>query len=635
MSAAGLSAGDTSLMTSGSMNTQNLTAGGNIDLDSGDSIGTLVLDAGGNIITNSTTSTSTGTQTAGGFISGTAGTTFNSGMMETTGAGDITVLASNAVTIDGIKSGGEIDIDSTEGGNLNVGDLDAAGTISLDTTGNLLAGQITGGGLNIGSVSPVSEIEWNTAVSSTSVTVSATGDITTQNITATNGAIDIDSTEGGDLDLGNLSATTDIDLDTTGSIDIGLTSAGGSLNIGTNRTASEVTFDDNVTAANMTVMADGMFTSNAAVDAGAFANITSGDIDLADGSSLTADMVALMVGSTGDVILGTGTGDYILDNSEHARIITPEFSLYAGANNVQINDLTYSGATGSNSVSVLSDGMIMFLGDVTGDGAGRVFRYAGGAGAGSASEAGLAVAIIGNSNDATLNYGQATLDFRANDIIFGNQGFIDQVLGLTSGEIAGSFVGNASSALYNAILTGGISAERETNPVYLIAGNLDVSYENSALFQNTGLVSTGISQTTGINIGGEGGAGILRLMPTDLDNTFGYFGLINGLEGRAAALSGPDVVIVNGELDITSSRINGCLIGSAAGCISARFDTLLVEIPEDGSTLIEADGSLLVPFDPLSGTNNEGLFSDAASNFDEENCERDNSGACVSETGDE
>lgn len=627
ISSLGLSAGDTNITSAGSLDTQDLTAGGTIDLSSEAALNTLVLDAGGNIITNSGTSTVTGTQTAGGFVSGIAGTTFDSGMMQTLGTGDVTVIATNGVDIDGITSGGDIDLDSTSGGNLDVGDLDAQGTISLDTTGNIIAGELTGGGLSIGTVSPVSEISWDTAVSATSVTVAATGNITTQNITATNGAIDIDSTDGGNLDLGSLTATTDIDLDTTGSIDIGVTSAGGSLNIGTERIANDVTLNANVTAANMTVMSSGLFTSNAAVDAGSSARITSGDIGLQDGSILTADMVALLVAGEGDVILGTGAGAYVLDDGEHGRISTPEFSLYAGSNNVQVNDVTYSSDIGSDSVSVLSDGTIMFLGDVTGSGTGRVFRYAGAAGTG------LASAIIGNSNDATLDFGEANLDLRASNIVFGNQGFIDQVLGLTSEEIAGSLVGNSGSALYNSVLTGGLSSDREANPVYLVAGNLDVTYANSVLFQNTGIVSTGISQTTGIDIGAEGGAGILTLLPTATGNTFAFFGRINGLEGRATALAGPEVVIFNNDLDVSSSRVNGCLIGSAAGCLSAQFGTLLVEIPEDGSTLIEADGSLLVPFDPLSGTNNEGLFSDAASNLDNENCERDSSGACVSGQG--
>ena len=51
-----------------------------------------------------------------------------------------------------------------------------------------------------------------------------------------------------------------------------------------------------------------------------------------------------------------------------------------------------------------------------------------------------------------------------------------------------------------------------------------------------------------------------------------------------------------------------------------------------GLSVLTGDDGLLVPFDPLVGTNNEGLFSDAAAN-PQPSCEPDETGQCPDEEG--
>jgi hypothetical protein len=100
----------------------------------------------------------------------------------------------------------------------------------------------------------------------------------------------------------------------------------------------------------------------------------------------------------------------------------------------------------------------------------------------------------------------------------------------------------------------------------------------------------------------------------------------------AAALLGDAVISVNDEVLVNASRINGCVIGSGADCVTTIVGNVVLTVPREVVSLLVAEDRLLVPFDPLVGTNNESLFSDAATSpAGEEECEsRDANGVCVS-----
>ncbi|MEL6529150.1 MAG: hypothetical protein AAFQ27_04265, partial [Pseudomonadota bacterium] len=98
--------------------------------------------------------------------------------------------------------------------------------------------------------------------------------------------------------------------------------------------------------------------------------------------------------------------------------------------------------------------------------------------------------------------------------------------------------------------------------------------------------------------------------------------------GTAAAIAGNNVIFLGTDVRLPDSRVNGCVIGSGADCVTTIVGTTIISIPREVVELLTAESGLLVPFDPLVGTNNEGLFSDAAVVPDED-CERDENGACV------
>ena len=233
------------------------------------------------------------------------------------------------------------------------------------------------------------------------------------------------------------------------------------------------------------------------------------------GSSLSALDVLLRVTSTGEVIIGDGTGSYVLSNAELDRIVTPDIIIDAMANDVRVDDVTFTADTGSNSFNVATTADINLAGDVTASGAGRTFRFGGFASPDMSGDDGLATRVVANIDDASFDFGASTLVVRGEDIVFGRDAFVDEVVDRTSMDLAGSLIGNSGSSLFNPLISGQLSTIRAADPVYLRAGNLVVVYENSALFQNTGFNTGDVSQTIGVIIGEAGGSGTLTIDTVD------------------------------------------------------------------------------------------------------------------------
>jgi len=354
---------------------------------------------------------------------------------------------------------------------------------------------------------------------------------------------------------------------------------------------------------------------------------------LAVGSSLAASDITLRVTSTGQVILGEGTGVYVLSNDELSRISTSDIVIDGQTNDVGIDSVIFADDTGTNSFNVATVGQINLTGDIVADGAGRTFRFGGFAEADGSGDFGLASRVTADIDNASYDFGAATVVIRGDDIVFGREAFVETVDGLAAENINASLIGNSSSALYNSLLNGQFSADRIADPVYLRVGNLVVVYENTALFQNTGLRTGGANETIGVSIGEVGGNGTLTINTTDNTNAFAIFGDINGLGGDAVAVAGPSVVIIQNAVQLGASRINGCQIGSGTDCLTTQVDTTIVDVPRETVSLLEADNNLSVPFDPLVGTSNEGLFSDAASYGANQDCLRNDRGECVALQG--
>jgi len=558
----------------------------------------------------------------------------------TASGGNAELTAAGNVTTAGTVTGRTVDIDSTAGSISTAAVTATAGDALVTAAQNVTS---------TGTVSASAKVDidaLNGAISTAAVTatagnaeLTARGAVTTTGTVRAGGAIDVDSTAGGALTLGAalttaatpaLSAGGAIALDTTGAVSAGATAAGGVLTIGSTAQPSEITLTGPAAAASMMARTQGLFTTQGAINAGSAATITARD--MAIGAALAANDVTLRAGATGTVALGTGPGTLSLSDAELDRITANNLAIDAGASPVTVADVSFTGGAGSGRVDVATTGTISFGGDLSGDGATRTFRFGGAAGTGDATATGLATRITGDIESATINLGQATLDLRATDVVFGRSAFVSQVAGRTSGDIAATLVGNAASALYNSELDGPLAGDRTADRIYLRTGSLRVSYANSALFQNTGSITSGGDTSSGVALGGSSGGGLLTLDTTDPTNAFALFGTINNLVGSAVALAGPSVIVVDGTLQPPNSRINGCIIGSGAGCLNTTIGAVRPQLPRENVNLLSADSNLLVPFDPLVGTNNEGLFSDAASD-DSLECPRDENGVCVDQQG--
>jgi hypothetical protein len=206
----------------------------------------------------------------------------------------------------------------------------------------------------------------------------------------------------------------------------------------------------------------------------------------------------------------------------------------------------------------------------------------------------------------------ADLELRGTRIGVGQAtGFLD-ALGLTggagasTGTVAAAYVGDANSALYNSAIGG---FPYPAGATLVAAKSLTVRYTDYALFQNTGApgqtsgvaLSPGASAPGALTIQGPGGSTL---------NAFALFGTIGGIAGTSTALLGPSVIPVTGA-NLSATRVNGCLVGSGAGCLTAVVVQPLLSVFDSSRTdVFRPADDLAVPFDPVVGTSNESLFAE-------------------------
>ncbi|MEM9502131.1 MAG: hypothetical protein AAF941_09825, partial [Pseudomonadota bacterium] len=589
-------------------------------------------------------------------------------------SGSVSLTTSGATTItDATAAGGDTTVAV---GSLTAGTLAATGNVTVDATGAVvLASAIadsdmsSAGDLIIGATTSPSSVTITGAATGVSASVGSTGAVVLDTLTATGGAIDVDA---GSVAAGALAATDAIALDAAGAIDLASVAADsdangtGDLTVGMDTAPSALAVAGAVSGANVMLQSAGTIDAGAvstnggnttieASDAVTIASIDTAELAVTSGGTLVVGAIdtsgsavlqaddadlqgavnvagaSLTVRSSDgqDLGVGDGAGGFNLSQAELDLISTGTLIIDAGDQSLGIANVVFNAATGSNEVVFAGQGpgsLISITGDITGSGAGRIFRFGGDA---DGTAGALIDRIIMDIEVATIDLGDADLDIRGTDIVFGQTELIDEVAGLASGDLAVNFVGNSTSLLYDPSLVGGLGGARVADPVFLRAGNISVSYGNSALFQNTIPAVQGGGDLAGIVLGSVGGNGTLTLAPTDATNTFAFFGQINDLTGTAAALVGSSVIIVNNDTNLADSRVNGCVIGSGADCITTIVGTTIISIPREVVQVLSADDGLLVPFDPLVGTNNEGLFSDAAVVPGDENCERDENGLCV------
>jgi hypothetical protein len=244
-----------------------------------------------------------------------------------------------SVTITGATSGASVQLYAIS--LLDLGDVSStAGFVILDTT---LGGG--GGTISAGNVSAKGGLARLTALDS----------VTTMSISST-AAIDVDSTAGDNLSVGDLNAGTTISLDTSGSVAFGAANAGGAFTIGGTVDPLSITATGNVLAGSVDFDTTGLLTAQT-IEANA------GPIDI-DADSVSAGVLkatgALTVDAAGPVGLTAAVSDSDGIGGE---------ALAIGATTLP-SSLTISGSTSGGSVDLQASGNVS-LGFVA-SGAGNV-----------------------------------------------------------------------------------------------------------------------------------------------------------------------------------------------------------------------------------------------------------------------
>ena len=203
-----------------------------------------------------------------------------------------TMLPSN-LTVSGTSSGGSVDLQAS--GNLQLGNVTStAGNVDLDSTG---------GSISTGAVSATGGNALLTAPSA----------INTTSITSL-GGIDIDSTGGGALSLGNLSAAAPVYLDTSGSLSFGNVSAGTTLlSIGSTVIPTAVSTTGTINALTLSARTSGALNLNGANQIASLGTISAGGpIFINSITSMAIDGLVSAVGqdvtlkTSGSITLGSG-----------------------------------------------------------------------------------------------------------------------------------------------------------------------------------------------------------------------------------------------------------------------------------------------------------------------------------------
>jgi hypothetical protein len=217
------------------------------------------------------------------------------------------------------------------------------------------------------------------------------------------------------------------------------------------------------------------------------------------------------------------------------------------------------------------------------------------------------------SAGGAINAGAGALSLNAASIAAGlDKGFLS-ALGADAGStlsVAQAMINNPGSSLYySAVGGGGVYS----TPNIINAGTLTVRYTNFGLFQNTAIPGT----NTGVTLGSAAKplSPALTIYGGGTTNTdpFAVFGVINGVRDVQTALLGSATIFAQ-NISPPISRINGCVIGSSAGCLTpAPLSTVLQVVDAEHITIFYANADYIVAFDPLVGTNNEALFDDFSS----------------------
>ncbi len=635
-------------LKAGTLSATNLTAGGvtrltagagGVDLGQLKGTGAITIGSAGDVAID-------GWQAPAGLaIVATNGVTLGTGTGSTltvTGGG-ITIGDATLSGTATLTASGALNVQTLRGGNLafkaasiTADGLTATGTTTLtSTSGTIDLGTLTGAGaITLGSADGIAIDAWQAPAGMTLTAANAVnlGTGTASALTVTAGSIQLaDGTVTGDatltatgaLGIGKLRAANAVlkgGSSTLGTLTLGgLTLSGGSATIADATVSGTASVDltgalgvDKLTAATATLLAGGTATLGNITGTSAL-TVRAGDMVL--NGTLKAPTVTvgsrdaaggLRLGSAADQA-GSGLG---LSESEIARIEADRAVFDGGSGEVTIGALKFGAQTGRTHVDVLTTGDLKVVGVVEGNGAGRLFRFGGGT---TDSVLARTIQILATADaGGRLFFDNADLELRGAKIALGQSGLFDGLFanGGASTDQAAALIGNSNSPLYSALAGGSpyVTGEETT----LTAGRLTVRFDDFALFQNTG--TRGFN--TGAVLGGSasGGPTLNLIGPGGGKRTaFAIFGTINGIGGTSTAVLGNTVISSTG-IDLANSRVNGCVLGTAAGCLTTTISQPTLNVFDPGRLVVfRAEADFTLPFDPVLGSNNEALFAGVGS----------------------
>ncbi len=522
------------------------------------------------------------------------------------------------------------------GSSILATDVSAVTTLNVESSASGISLDSAMAGGNLSLVSKGSLTVRNQVRSSGSVT--ASGTVVDIGTAASGGPLDIQS-QSGNLTLNAASSNSTLVLKSAANLEVvdtltatgqvNLTAAGalktGSLASGASNISvigQSVDVASAAAAGNINFSAANCATLGAlTAGANSTVGISSGQIALKGEINAGTVYLAKAEGSAGIALIGdftASTGDgYALSNTELDLIKSNDLTIDSSRSDLDVGNLTFKDASGKNNVSLFTFGQLFVRGTVKGSGLGRTFII------GGSVEGGFAESILLNATPITttdpsgggrLLLGNSNVEIQGARIVAGLTSFINAVgfenggTGFSTAVVERSFIHNEASQLYSASNGSSEGYLNDTTPL-LSANNLTLRYTDYALFQNTG----GEGVRSGINLDGplQPNRNLLTLDASQSNgqNAFAFFGTLGGVANELAALQGPPIIVLNG-VNPSNSRINGCLIGSTAGCLTATVVQILTGIIKNTElNVVKIETNENVLFNPIVGTNNESLFS--------------------------
>ena len=346
-----------------------------------------------------------------------------------------------------------------------------------------------------------------------------------------------------------------------------------------------------------------------ALSAGPALTIRAADAELTGIQRAASVMFQNNAAATSAMRIGdqTGSGGFRLSNAEVGLVQADTLRFDQGNGAMEVGALAFGADSGRRSVDLLTTGAVTVDGVVTGGGLGRTFRIGGGLTDGAASD--IRVHATPTAGGRLL-FGDANLDLRGMRIAVGlAPGFLDALAPGEAGRAqARAFVGDGNSALYNAGLGGGFYDPSATT--IISARSLNLAFTDYALFQNTGVPG----RFSGVVLGGTPTMPVQPALTVRSNGvpgqaSFAFFGTINGIGDAGASLLGSSVIDIDPAL-LATSRINGCLVGSGAGCLTTIVIQPVLQIFSwDSEDVFGVAADVSTPFAPIIGGNNEELLT--------------------------